>query len=84
MARRISIEILSAFVIFGLVAPAQAALSRARQAERRDRPQREIRHPKVGDKVENFSLRTVKGKKVQLADFIDRKQVFVLELGACT
>jgi cytochrome oxidase Cu insertion factor (SCO1/SenC/PrrC family) len=49
---------------------------------RRRRRRREVVHPKVGEVLEDFTLKDVKGKDVKLSDF--RNKIFVLELGACT
>ena len=49
----------------------------------RGRRRREVIHPKVGEVVADFTLQDVKGKPVKLSDFRG-KEIFVLELGACT
>ena len=53
------------------------------RGERRGRRRREVIHPKVGEVVADFTLQDVKGKPVKLSDFRG-KEIFVLELGACT
>jgi cytochrome oxidase Cu insertion factor (SCO1/SenC/PrrC family) len=40
--------------------------------------------PQVGEVLKDFTLKDTKGKDVTLSDFSKKKQIFVLELGACT
>jgi cytochrome oxidase Cu insertion factor (SCO1/SenC/PrrC family) len=57
-----------------------AAAQRPGQGGRERRPA----GPKIGEIVKDFELSDIQGKKVHLSDFTKKKQVFVLELGACT
>ena len=58
------------------------AQSRGGRAGRGGRGRGNVQHPEVGETLDDFELKDVKGKTVKLSDF--REKIFVLELGACT
>lgn len=70
------------FALVGMIATETFAQDDEGRRERRRR-RRDVPRPKVGEVLEDFALKDVKGKEVKLSEFRDKK-IFVLELGACT
>lgn len=73
----------AALVLAGMFAGTTQPEAQEPEGRAPKRPKREVVHPKVGEVLKDFSLKSVDGKTVKLSDF-RKKKIFVLELGACT
>lgn len=74
---------LTTLVMTCLLAAMAYGEAREGQDRAKRQPRREVLHPKVGEVLDDFTLKNIEGESVSLSQFRGKK-IFVLELGACT